>query len=82
MTDKLPDGNVQYKHGEQCQHGHLKRVCNECDLEASIAYWESRCRLAVEALDQIRSFMSNIIDPEYAADDVLRAIGPLPDKRP
>ena len=45
-------------------------------------YWESRCRLAVEALDQIRSFMSNISDAEYAADNVLRAIGPLPEKQP
>jgi hypothetical protein len=80
MTDKLPDGNVQYKHGEQCQHCHLKRVCNECDLEASVAYWSGRCRLAMGALNEI--CLKQGVGSYLIAHRARRAVGELPKEQP
>jgi len=82
MTDKLPEWPRMNTALAWFGVDEPGAICELEEQTRQIEFWESRCRLAVEALDQIRSFMANIGDAEYAAENVLKAIGPLPEKQP
>jgi hypothetical protein len=53
------------------------------DPQYWIEYWESRCRLAVEALRVVRErgdTDDSASHMYWAASDALKAIGPLPER--
>jgi hypothetical protein len=89
MTDKLPEWPFPVR--PDCAH------LSEWKLErqmALVAYWESRCRLAVEALQEVEArYFQALIKTEEATGTLVnemvrpaalarQAIGPLPDKQP
>jgi hypothetical protein len=81
MIDKLPEWPFPVR--PDCAH------LSEWKLErqmALVAYWESRCRLAVGALDKALHEMlddsTTYKETEHRIALALKAIGPLPGKQP
>ena len=83
MSDKLPE-LPSLKISRPVTEADIFERANPCWYDmALVKYWESRARLAVEALEWMMVPDPDLSrDPWRMADETLKAIGPLSDKQP